>query len=227
MRVLAIETSMGRTSVAVTAARQGEPARVKRLEAVRGQAEQLIPLIGTLMAEAGLAFAGLDRIAVSIGPGGFSGIRTGVAAARAFGLAAKLPVVGATSFTIMAAAYEKAGHAKGAYGLAAPAGLNAVFCQILKPGREAVTDIVAMPQADCAAFFNGRADGLSGPASSALIDGGFVALPLVAPDLFPDALTLAELAPSLSPARDLPTPFYVRPPDAKPQKRNIIARKDE
>ncbi|WP_343231251.1 tRNA (adenosine(37)-N6)-threonylcarbamoyltransferase complex dimerization subunit type 1 TsaB [Rhodomicrobium vannielii] len=227
MRVLAIETSMGRTSVAVTSARQGEAARVKRLESVRGQAEQLIPLIGSLMAEAGLAFAGLDRIAVSVGPGGFSGIRTGVAAARAFGLAAKLPVVGATSFTIMAAAFEQGSHAKGAYGLAAPAGVNAVFCQILKPGREAVTEIVALPQADCAAFFNGKADVLSGPAATALINGGFVALPVAAPDLFPDALTLAELAPALDPARDLPTPFYVRPPDAKPQTRNIIARKDE
>ncbi|WP_281023881.1 tRNA (adenosine(37)-N6)-threonylcarbamoyltransferase complex dimerization subunit type 1 TsaB [Rhodomicrobium lacus] len=227
MRVLAIETSMGRTSVAVTTARQGEAVRVKRLESVRGQAEQLIPLIGSLMAEAGLAFAGLDRIAVSVGPGGFSGIRTGVAAARAFGLAAKVPVVGATSFSIMAAAFEKAGHAKGPYGLAAPAGVNAVFCQILKPGREAVTEIVTLPHAECAAFFDGKADVLAGPAATALIDGGFVALPLADPDLFPDALSLAELAFTLNPAHDMPTPFYVRPPDAKPQTRNLIPRKDE
>jgi len=218
---------MGRTSVAVNAARPGEAAHVKRLEGGRGQAEQLIPLIGSLMAEAGIAFARLDRIAVSIGPGGFSGIRTGVAAARAFGLAAKVPVVGATSFAIMAAAFEKAGHAKEAYGLAAPAGTSAVYCQILKPGREAVTDIVCLPHANAAAFFDGQAAVLSGPAAVALIDGGLVSLPLAAPDLFPDAIPLIDLAPNLDPARDLPTPFYVRPPDAKPQTRNLIPRKDD
>ncbi len=107
MKILAIETSMGRTSVALK--RPGEPMLAKRIPSGRGQAEQLIPLIGALMEEANLPFASLTRVAVCIGPGGFSGIRTGVAAARGIGLAARIPVVGATSFRIMAAAFEEMG----------------------------------------------------------------------------------------------------------------------
>lgn len=220
MTILAIETSMGRTSVAL--ARPGDPVLAKRIEQGRGQAEQLVPLIGALMEEAGVAFAALSRIAVSVGPGGFSGIRTGVAAARGIGLAARIPVVGATSFAIMAAAFER-GDAPETYGLAAPAGMNAVYCQILARGTKPLTGIVALPQSECGAFFEGKARVLAGPAAAALNEGGFVRLPVVAPELRPDAVTLAELAANLDPESDLPSPYYVRDADARPQTHHAIA----
>ncbi len=214
---------MGRTSIAL--ARAGEPVLAKRIESGRGQAEQLIPLIGSLMEEADLPFAALDRVAVCIGPGGFSGIRTGVAAGRGIGLAAQVPVVGATSFRIMAAAFEKAAEAPETYGLATPAGMNAVYCQIVARGGTPVTDVVALPQAECAAFFEGKAAILTGPAAATLYEAGFVSLPVTAPELHPDAVTLAELAMHLDPERDSPAPYYVREADAKPQTRHLIALK--
>ena len=218
---------MGRTSVALTLGRPDEPPLTKEIASGRGHAEALIPLIGSLMAEAGVSFGSLDRIAVCIGPGGFSGIRTGVAAGRGIGLAASLPVVGATSFRIMAAAFEKRPGVHETYGLAAPAGLNAVYCQILSRGGGPVTDIVALPQAECAAFFSGRAEVLAGPAAAALSEGGFVSLPVMAPDLWPDAGTLAEIAISLDPARDTPTPYYVRDADARPQTNHVISLRSD
>jgi len=221
VKILAIETSMGRTSVAL--ARPGEPVLVKRIESGPGQAEQLVPLIGAVMEEANLPFASLSRIAVCIGPGGFSGIRSGVAAGRGIGLAARLPVVGATSFRVMAAAFEKATEAPETYGLAAPAGMNQVYCQIVARGGAAVTDIMALPQSDCAAFFEGKAEVLAGPAAAALSEGGFAGLPVAAPGLRPDAVTLAEIAASLDPERDLPSPYYVREADARPQTNHAIA----
>jgi tRNA threonylcarbamoyl adenosine modification protein YeaZ len=227
VRILAIETSMGRTSVALTPAQAGGPPLAKRIEAGRGQAEQLVPLIGSLMEEASLSFASLDRIAVCIGPGGFSGIRTGVAAARGIGLAAKVPVAGATSFRIMASALEKLAEVPPAYGLAAPAGLSAVYCQILARDGHPVTEIAVLPQAECAAFFGGKAEALSGPAAAALREAGFVSLPVIAEGLHPDAAELAAMAMSLDPERDLPSPYYVREADAKPQTRHVIARKPE
>ncbi len=225
VRILAIETSMGRTSVALT--RPGEAILSKRIETGRAQAEQLVPLIGSLMEEANVPFASLNRIAVCIGPGGFSGIRTGVAAARGIGLAAGVPVVGATSFKIMASAFERTGEAPRTYGLAAPAGLNAVYCQILARGGEPVTDIVALPQAECGAFFDGKVEVLAGPAAAALSEGRFVCLPVTASELGPDAITLAGIAMGLEPARDLPSPHYVREADAKPQTSHLIARTDD
>jgi tRNA threonylcarbamoyladenosine biosynthesis protein TsaB len=227
MRILAIETSMGRTSVALTLGRPAEPPLAKEIAPGTGHAEQLIPLIGSLMAEADVSFGSLDRIAVCIGPGGFSGIRTGVAAGRGIGLAAQVPVVGATSFRIMAAAFEKKPGVPEIYGLAAPAGLNAVYCQILSRGGAPVTDIVALPQPECAAFFSGRAEILAGPAAGALSEGGFVSLPIMAPGLRPDAATLAGIAMSLDPARDAPSPYYVREADAKPQTNHVIALRSD
>ena len=212
---------MGRTSVAL--ARPGEPVLVKRIASGRGQAEQLIPLIGTLMKEAAVSFETLNRVAVCIGPGGFSGIRTGVAAGRGIGLAARLPVVGATSFRIMAATLEKSADVPETYGLAAPAGMNAVYCQIVARGGAPLTDIMALPQSECGSFFGGRAEVLAGPAATALLDAGFISLPVTAPDLYPDAATFAELAMSLDPERDAPSPYYVREADAKPQTKHVIA----
>ncbi|MGO9459086.1 MAG: tRNA (adenosine(37)-N6)-threonylcarbamoyltransferase complex dimerization subunit type 1 TsaB [Rhodomicrobium sp.] len=227
MRILAIETSMGRTSAALTAGPEAERMLVRRLEAGEPQAEGLIPLIGELMADAGIEFPSLGRIAVCIGPGGFSGIRTGVAAARGIGLAAGVPVVGATSFKIMAAAFEQEGETPESYGIAAPAGLSAVFCQILARGGIPVTEILALPHNEAAAFFEGRAELLAGPAAGPLSESGYVSLPVRSASLMPDAEALARIAPSLDPRRELPSPYYVRPADARPQTGHIIPRKDD
>ena len=117
----------------------------------------------------------------------------------------------------MAAAFEKvAAPVPGAYGLASPAGLSAVYCQILGPGRQALTEILALPHAETAAFFEGRAEAMAGPASGPLSEAGYVSVPVRGAAIAPDAGTLAELAPGLDPGRDLPSPYYVRPPDAKP-----------
>jgi tRNA threonylcarbamoyladenosine biosynthesis protein TsaB len=218
---------MGRSSAALGLGLPGEPVLVRRLDAREPQAEGLIPLIGDLMAQAGVALSSLDRIAISVGPGGFSGIRTGVAAARGIGLAAGVPVVGATSFQIIAAAFEKAREAPRTYGIAAPAGLGAVFCQIMGRGSQPLTEIVALPHSETAAFFEGRAGALTGPAAGALFEGGYVSLPVIGGDLMPDAAALAEIAPGLDPDRDLPSPYYVRPPDARPQTGHVIARTEE
>jgi tRNA threonylcarbamoyl adenosine modification protein YeaZ len=179
------------------------------------------------MADADIAFTDLARIAVCIGPGGFSGIRTGVAAARGIGLAAGVPVAGATSFRILAAAFEKNGDVPETYGIAAPAGLNTAFCQILGRGSVSLTEILALPYAETAAFFEGKAQILAGPAAPALAEGGYVRLPVRDGELMPDAETLAQIAPDLDPCRDLPSPYYVRPADARPQTGHLISRLDD
>ncbi len=212
---------MGRTSVALRL--PGAPALTKRIEGGRGQAEQLVPLIGALMTEANLPFASLDRVAVCIGPGGFSGIRTGVAAGRGIGLAARIPVVGATSFRIMAAAFEERRDVPETYALAAPAGMNTVYCQILARGCTSLSEIAALPQSECAAFFEGKAEILAGPAAASLSSEGLVSLPITPTEIRPEAATLAEIAIGLDPERDAPSPYYVREADARPQTNHVIA----
>src|SRR6266567_3916722 len=60
-------------------------------------------LIARVIKESGIAFALLDRIAVTTGPGSFTGLRVGLSAARGIGLAASKPVVGLTTLTAYAA----------------------------------------------------------------------------------------------------------------------------
>ena len=69
----------------------------------RGHAEALMPLIARVMKASGIAFASLDRIAVTTGPGSFTGLRVGLSAARGIALAAGKPVVGLTTLTAYAA----------------------------------------------------------------------------------------------------------------------------
>src|SRR5439155_20724451 len=69
----------------------------------RGHAEALMPLIARVMKESGVAFAALDRIAATTGPGSFTGLRVGLSAARGIALAAGKPVVGVTTLSAYAA----------------------------------------------------------------------------------------------------------------------------
>ena len=79
--------------------------RVRRHEAMtRGHAERLVPMIEEVMAEAATAYAELDAIAVTCGPGGFTGLRIGLATARGLALASERPLIGVSNFEALAAA---------------------------------------------------------------------------------------------------------------------------
>jgi len=73
----------------------------------RGHAEALMPMLLETMAEADETLRRLDAVAVSVGPGAFTGIRIGLAAARGIGLAAAIPAVGVTTFAAVAEAVPK------------------------------------------------------------------------------------------------------------------------
>ncbi len=78
----------------------------------RGQSERLVPMIEAVMAEAGIAYPALDAIAVTCGPGGFTGVRIGLATARALALACTRPAIGISNFEAVAASVpedERAG----------------------------------------------------------------------------------------------------------------------
>src|SRR5207245_7803218 len=73
------------------------------LPMARGHAEAVMPLIARVMDLAGVEFAELDRIAVSTGPGSFTGLRVGISAARGIALAAGKPAVGLSTLAALAA----------------------------------------------------------------------------------------------------------------------------
>src|SRR5450432_1394851 len=107
MTILALDTSGAACSVAL---RDGAGRLLAhRFEALaRGHAERLMPMLREVMAEADVDFAALALIAVTTGPGSFTGIRVGLAAARGLALASGLPILGITAFEALAGAVPAA-----------------------------------------------------------------------------------------------------------------------
>ncbi|MBE6450083.1 MAG: tRNA (adenosine(37)-N6)-threonylcarbamoyltransferase complex dimerization subunit type 1 TsaB [Alphaproteobacteria bacterium] len=96
MLVLSLDTSANFVSVAVLD--EVRVFAVTEEEMQRGQAEALIPMIKGVVEQAHKQMSDIDAIAVTVGPGSFTGVRIGLAAARAFGLALNVPVFGVTCF---------------------------------------------------------------------------------------------------------------------------------
>ena len=103
MRLLAIDTAMAACSAAVLEEGADLPRAAACVAMERGHAEALAPMVAEAMAKARLGFRDLDRIAVTIGPGTFTGVRIGLALARGLGLALAVPVIGIETLTAIAA----------------------------------------------------------------------------------------------------------------------------
>jgi tRNA threonylcarbamoyladenosine biosynthesis protein TsaB len=103
MRILAMDTSAGACSAAVW---DDGHITQRLVELERGHAERLIPLVLATLADAGVRFDRIDLLAVTVGPGAFTGLRVGLAAARGMALAAGLPCMGVTTLEAIASAVD-------------------------------------------------------------------------------------------------------------------------
>ncbi len=110
--ILAFDTAGSACSIAIG---RGAAVLAHHRTAMRhGHAEALLPMVDATMREASIAAAELNALAVSVGPGGFTGIRVGLAAAHGIALATRIPLIGITSFAAVAAVLpRKATHAAG------------------------------------------------------------------------------------------------------------------
>ena len=107
MRLLAFDTTGTWCSVAACNDRQVVAGRREHLGI--GHAERIVAMIGEVMAEAAWSWDEVDLIVPAIGPGSFTGIRAGLAAARGLALATGRPTLGVSSLEAQAAASDAAG----------------------------------------------------------------------------------------------------------------------
>jgi tRNA threonylcarbamoyladenosine biosynthesis protein TsaB len=217
MLILALDTSMGACSVCVYDAGSGLALASRHEFMDRGQAEALAPMVQETMALAGVAFKDLARIAVTTGPGTFTGVRIGLAMARGLGVALSIPMTGINSLAAIAC-NETAGDLP--LLVAVDARANEIyFASYNASGHELMAPaIVTLSNAD--KFVPSRPARILGTAADLLLTKNEKYVRSDAGDL-PIAANFVNLAASI-PASDLPPePLYLRPPDVKPQAAKI------
>jgi tRNA threonylcarbamoyl adenosine modification protein YeaZ len=226
MRVLAIDTALGACAAAVLDSQRGGILANESIAMTRGHAEAVMPLVARVMDAAACEFRDLDRIAVTVGPGSFTGLRVGIAAARGFALAAGRPAIGLSTLSAFAAPHVAA--RSGDTIIAAIDARNEqVYFQVFAPNG---TTIVA-PRLDRV-----RTAVRSVPAGPTTIAGSGAALvaahwpggapmPRVEESAAPDIGWIARLGAAAQDDGAAPKPLYLRRPDARPQDGGRLPRR--
>lgn len=225
MIVLGFDTATPATAVALLDTDAPGDVRERRHEPAGGErpghASQLLALAHELLEEAGRSFADVGRVAVGLGPGTFTGLRIGVATARALAQAAGAELVGVSSLRALAAAVEPDAPAGAGVLAVIDARRGEVFAAGWRDGEALLRPLALAPQALAERLRAGGETWLAvGDGAlrfrSDLEDAGC----LVATDRSPRhgvaaamICRLALEAPETA-ARDLVVPDYLRPPDA-------------
>jgi tRNA threonylcarbamoyladenosine biosynthesis protein TsaB len=205
MLILALDTALETCSAALV--RDGRVLAARSDPMARGHQERLAPLVEALFVEAGVAFADLDRIGVTRGPGSFTGLRVGLAFAKGLGFALDRPVVGIGTLPALAA-----GEA-GTVVAAIDARRDQLYLQAFRDG-------VALGPPEALGLDEARSR-LRPLDPRRLIGSGAALLA----DVFPDAavdlragadpVALARLVAEADPATAAAEPLYLRAADAK------------
>lgn len=219
MRILAIDTALGHCAACVLDAAEAEPVAGETLAMERGHAEALLPLLERVMGTVSGGFAALDRVAVTIGPGSFTGLRVGIACARAVGLAARIPVVGVTTLASLMAPLFTERRARLVVAAIDARG-GRVYAQAVAPGGRVVVKPAIMPIRDLVrALGTGTVTLVGSGAAAVATEAWGIGLDAKVHD--PSAAPQIEWVARLGAAADertaLPKPLYLAAPDARPQ----------
>src|ERR1700684_4530062 len=220
MLILAIDTALDACAAAVLDTEAGQLIAQESQAMKRGHAEALMPLIGRVIAASGPAFASLGRVAVTTGPGSFTGLRVGLSAARGIALAANKPVVGLTTLTAYAAPIVSQNGEHPVIS-AIDARHDHVYLQVVSGNGSSLIRPRVAPIEEALDASRFGAPHLVGNAGNILAERWppnapppFKVDAQAAPDIAWVGWLGAAVSPNTAPAR----PFYLRAHDAKPAK---------
>ena len=190
-------------------------------EMARGQSEALVPMIQDVMIEAKHAFEDLDAVAVTVGPGAFTGLRIGLAAARGMALALGVPCLGVTTLETIAHGVDKAVRSGRNLLTVLDTKREDIYVQAFDQGLDPIGPAAAVAIEAVREFLPMEAVVIAGDVAERVLG----VLEQEFPDItkapgpgIPDAAVVAEIAAArwhLGQDAPLPEPLYLRPPDAK------------
>ena len=221
MNILSLDTCFDACSVAAgRGLRTLTPAISFAFEPMqKGHAEHLLPMVQAVMAEANLEFNALDRIAVTYGPGTFTGTRICVSAARAFALATGAEIVAISSLRLMAMSSFIPAAPTCHVAIATDARRDEVYFEVFdRHSLQSVGGPRCAAIADAARMLGSSPIVIAGSGAEALAEaarGLGVEATAILPGLLPDAFDVLFMAAEL-PTSATVSPLYLRPPDAKP-----------
>lgn len=222
MKILAIDTAAELCAACAFDTDAGELGR-SVLDLGKGHAEHLMAVIDDALSAAETGFADLQRIAVSVGPGSFTGIRVGVAAARGLALALDIPSVGVTTLDALAAEARTA-H-PGREVLAVIDARRDQFYLARYDARGACVHGPAIVSlSDAVAEIEGREIVLAGSAAEMVAQAAGVPLDIATRGATADIGVYARLAARRDATDAPPRPLYLRDADARPQEGFAVAR---
>ncbi|MBZ9966155.1 tRNA (adenosine(37)-N6)-threonylcarbamoyltransferase complex dimerization subunit type 1 TsaB [Mesorhizobium sp. BR1-1-2] len=222
MKVLAIDCAANLCAACVYDAGAGQELGRAVLDLGKGHAEHLMAVIAEALKAGATAYAGLGAIAVSVGPGSFTGLRVGVSTARGLALALKVPAIGVTTLEALAA--EAAGAFPGRAVLAAlDAGREEVHAALYDEMSVLSYAPAVVTLADAVAMASERSSVLAGTAATRIAASAGRAFGTGPETATADILTYARLAAAKGEG-ERPKPLYLRGADAKPQAGFILSR---
>ncbi|GAC1335440.1 MAG: tRNA (adenosine(37)-N6)-threonylcarbamoyltransferase complex dimerization subunit type 1 TsaB [Beijerinckiaceae bacterium] len=219
MRILAIDTALPACSACVLDSDAADPISSETILMARGHAEALLPLIERVVAHAGGGFAALERVAVTVGPGSFTGIRVGLSAARAIGVARRIPVAGVSTLAALAAPLILDGD-DGVVVAAIDALHGNVYATAYGPGGRTILAPRFSPVRDTVRALGSGPLRITGSGAAMLaIEAWSMGLQadVTGERIAPDIAYVARLGLAADPESAPPRPLYLKAPDAKPQ----------
>jgi tRNA threonylcarbamoyladenosine biosynthesis protein TsaB len=226
MRILAIDTSCGAASAAVMEGGGARALAVISRPMTRGHADALAPMVEEAMRGVEGGFPSLARIAVTTGPGSFTGIRIGLAMARAMGMALAIPVVGVSTLAAFAAPLLSVPRT-GIIAAAIDARHGSVYFQLFEPSGRPLTPPRCDTLKECVRAIGAGPAWFAGDAATLLAsEAQRAGLPydLDAARAAPDIVAVGWMGLALDPVKSPARPLYVKPPDARPSAAEPIAR---
>jgi tRNA threonylcarbamoyl adenosine modification protein YeaZ len=226
MRILAIDTSCGAASAAVYDDAAREMLAQETIAMVQGHAEALGPMVQRVMGQVEGGVSTIGRVAACIGPGSFTGIRIGVAMARAIALTIEAPIIGVTTFVAFAGPLLVEPK-PGVIATAIDAKHGKVYFQLFEStGRPILAPMIASLREVVRVIGAGPAR-VAGNAA-AMVAEEAERTGLVFDDseasAYPDIVSIARVGLAADPEAFPARPLYVKAPDAHPSPGDAIAR---